>query len=314
MPADDFLRAIDQIKGIIDPNNTMIVLTGGEALVRKDIENVGVQLYKRGFPWGIVTNGMLLNESRLNSLLNSGLRSITVSLDGLEKSHNWLRENPNSFNNALSAIKLVSKMPDLRYDVVTCVTRKNINEIGQICDFLIDLGIREWRIFTIFPVGRAKENAHLQLEPKEFKGLFDFIKQTRQEKRIKLNYGCEGFLGAYEHEVRDNLFYCSAGINTASILADGSISACPSLRDNFIQGNIYQDDFADVWENRYLKFRNRDWTKTGLCSNCKFYKYCEGNGMHLRDEKTGELLFCHLKRIEQGEKNSGSVLVPPESE
>jgi MoaA/NifB/PqqE/SkfB family radical SAM enzyme len=62
MPAEDFYKAIDQIKNITIPNKTMIVLTGGEALVRKDIEKIGTNLYKRGFPWGIVTNGMLLSE------------------------------------------------------------------------------------------------------------------------------------------------------------------------------------------------------------------------------------------------------------
>ena len=98
------------------------------------------------------------------------------------------------------------------------------------------------------------------------------------------------------------MFFCRAGISVASILADGSISACPNLRDNFIQGNIYQDNFRDVWENRYGIFRDRRWTKTGICADCKSYKYCQGNGMHLRNDKNGELLFCHLKRIEEGER------------
>ena len=98
------------------------------------------------------------------------------------------------------------------------------------------------------------------------------------------------------------LHHCRAGINVASILADGSISACPNLRANFIQGNIYKDNLRDVWEKKYSLFRERNWTKTGLCADCKFFKYCEGNGMHLRDEKTGELLFCHLKRIREGEQ------------
>jgi len=91
-------------------------------------------------------------------------------------------------------------------------------------------------------------------------------------------------------------------IHVASVLADGSIAACPNLRSNFIQGNIYRDNFAEVWQNKYKLFRDRSWTKTGICASCSFYKYCEGNGMHLRDEETGELLFCHLKRIEEGEK------------
>ena len=302
MPAEDFLRAIDQIKAIVIPRETIIVLTGGEALVRKDIENIGIELYKRGFPWGIVTNGMLLNERRLHSLLDSGLRAITVSLDGLEESHNWLRGNKKSFQNAIAAIKLLPPIEHLKFDVITCVNRKNFNELAQIRDLLIDSRVAKWRIFTIFPIGRAKENSDLHLDPAEFKALFEFIKTTRQEKRISLNYGCEGFLGDYEREVRDEFFFCRAGINIASVLADGSISACPSLRSNFIQGNIYNDNFAEVWQNNYKMYRDRSWTKTGICAYCKSYDYCQGNGLHLRDEKTGELLFCHLKQIEEGEK------------
>ena len=304
MPASDFLNAIDQIKEIVNPNNTMIVFTGGEALLRKDLEKVGLNLYRKGFPWGIVTNGILLNKSRLETLLNSGLRAVTVSLDGLEESHNWLRGGNKSFKKAYEAIKLLPTKSELKYDVVTCVHQKNFNELEQIKELLIETGIKHWRIFTIFPIGRAQEQKELQLEPGAFRELFKFIKETRKENRIDLNYGCEGFLGNYEREVRDNFFICRAGINIASILADGSISACPNLRENFIQGNIYKDNFAEVWESRYKIFRDKSWTKKGICADCKFYKYCEGNGMHLRDENTGELLFCHLERIKEAEKNA----------
>ncbi len=303
MPAADFLRAIDEIIPIVEPNKTLIVFSGGEPLVRKDLEVVGQALYERGFPWGLVTNGLLLDENRLRSLMNAGLRSITVSLDGFEQSHNWLRMNPASFKKAFHAIELLTKTTGLRYDVVTCVHQKNIGELPRLRDLLIQTGVKEWRIFTIFPIGRAKENKDLQLSPENFKAVFDFIAATRKTSIIKLSYGCEGFLGNYEGEVRDNFFFCRAGINVASILVDGSISACPDLRDNFIQGNIYTDHFPDVWNNKFTLHRNRDWTKKGICSGCRFFDYCEGNGLHLYNGKTGELLFCHLQRISEGEKN-----------
>lgn len=301
MPAADFLRAIDEIIPVVDPNNTLIVFTGGEALLRNDLEQVGLELYKRGFPWGIVSNGMALSEKRFNALLNNGLRSITISLDGLEDSHNWMRGKSNSFNMALAAIKRLPTVRDLKYDVVTCANQKNFNELNKIKELLIEMGVAEWRIFTVFPIGRAAQNKDLQLESEQFKALFEFIKQTRSEGKIKLSYGCEGFLGNYEREVRDSFFFCRAGVNIASILADGSISACPSLRSNFIQGNIYKDNFAQVWQNKYQLYRDRSWTKTGECADCEFFKSCEGNGLHLRDENTGELLFCHLKRIIEAE-------------
>lgn len=305
MPANDFLKAIDEIIEIVDPHHTMIVLTGGEPLLRNDLEQTGIALYKRGFPWGIVTNGMLLNEKRLHTLLLAGIRAITVSLDGLEESHNWLRGSAGSYSAAIHAISLLPATQGIQYDVVTCVNQRNFQELNQLKELLIGLGVKEWRIFTIFPVGRAKAHKELQLEPVEFKKLFDFIVQTRKEGRINLSYGCEGFLASYEQEVRDHFFLCRAGINIASVLADGSISACPNLRENFVQGNIYRDNFREVWENKYTVFRDRSWTKTGICAACEFYTYCEGNGMHLRDEKTGELMFCHLRRIEEGERMEG---------
>jgi len=302
MQVADFIGAIDQIQPIVEPNTTMIVFTGGEPLLRHDLEIAGLELYKRGFPWGMVTNGLALSPKRLESLLASGLHAVTVSLDGMETSHNWLRGNNKSFKKAFAAVKMLAKTDDIIFDVVTCVNRRNFEELSLFRDMLIDTGVKEWRIFTIFPIGRAKENDQLQLNAVEFYSLFEFIKQTRKEGKIKVNYGCEGYLGSFEGEVRDNFFSCNAGINIASVLADGSISACPNLRENFIQGNIYRDNFADIWTNRYEKYRNRSWTKTGICANCSSYKYCEGNGLHLRDESTGELLFCHLKRIEEGEK------------
>lgn len=304
MPLEDFLAALDDITPILSPNSTMIVLTGGEAILRKDIAEIGLSLYRRGFPWGVVSNGMGMNQAMIAKLMQSGMRAATISLDGLEESHNWLRGNSRSFSNAVEALKLLNQQKNLRYDVVTCVNQRNFDELHQFYQFLLELGVKEWRIFTIFPIGRATRHEQLQLEPRKFKALFDFIAAIRKEGKIELNYGCEGFLGNYETKVRDNFFFCRAGINIASILVDGSISACPNLRANFIQGNIYRNSFKEVWLNRYQLYRDRSWTKTGLCADCKFFDDCQGNGLHLRDEITGELLFCHLHRIEEGEKSA----------
>ena len=54
----------------------------------------------------------------------------------------------------------------------------------------------------------------------------------------------------------------------------------------------------DVWNNRYNDMRDRSWTKKGICKNCKSYKYCQGNGLHLYN-KDKELMFCHLERLKK---------------
>lgn len=297
MPVADFIKMIDQIAPHVNPNKTMIIFTGGEALLRKDLEDCGKELYLRGFPWGLVSNGMLLTPDRLRSLLMAGLHSITISLDGFEEDHNWLRGHSKSFQNASNAVKLLAKVPRLTWDVVTCVNKKNLPRLNDFKEFLIENGVKNWRIFTIFPVGRAAELPELQLSNEEFTDVLEFIKSTRAEGRIHVNYGCEGFLGSYEQDVRDHFYTCYAGVNVASVLADGSISACPSIRAEFSQGNIYKDDFMDVWNNRFIPFRNREWAKEGQCAECEMWRYCEGNGMHLHDNE-GKLLVCHYNRIE----------------
>lgn len=299
MPLEDFLKVLDSIAPQVNPHKTMIVITGGEPLMRKDLEECGYEITKRGFPWGMVTNGFALTPLRFGSLLNAGLRSITVSFDGLNpETHDWFRGVKGSWQKAFDAIKIVASTQGLMYDMVTCVNKKNIADLESIRDLLISAGVARWRLFIIFPKGRAKDNLLLKLSNDEFRRLMEFIKQTRADGKIKSSFGCEGFLGDYELEVRDTPFFCQAGIKVGSVLVDGSISACPSLRADYIQGNIYTDDFMTVWNNRYQKMRDRSWTRTGKCAECKSYKYCEGNGLHLRDEKTGDLLFCHKELLE----------------
>lgn len=298
MPMQDFLKILDEITPHIDTKKTMIVITGGEPLVRKDLAECGREIYKRQFPWGMVTNGYLLTPEKLKSLLDAGLRSITISLDGLTpRTHDWFRNKNGSFDRAISAIAHVAKVPNLVYDVVTCVNKRNISELEEMKKLFIELGVKHWRLFTVFPKGRAKNNPELQLSTEEFLQMLDFIKATRKEGKVHASYGCEGYLGDYEMEVRDSPFFCQAGVHIGSVLANGDISACPSLRGDYIQGNIYKDDFWTVWNTKYQVMRDRSWTKTGKCTTCKSYKYCEGNGLHLRDEKTGELLHCHLEMM-----------------
>ena len=125
----------------------------------------------------------------------------------------------------------------------------------------------------------------------------EFIRKSRKEGRIHVSYGSEGFLGNYEAEVRDTFFACRAGISVGSVLIDGAISACPSIRADYHQGNIYENDFMEVWNHRFKPYRDREWMKKDECADCKYFRFCKGNGMHLRDEN-GDLLFCHLKRLQ----------------
>ena len=297
MPLEDFLRVVDeQITPHVDPHKVMVVISGGEVLVRKDLERAGLELYRRGYPWGIVTNALALTPERFESLLRAGLHSISVSFDGFEEQHNYIRRNPHSYERALAALRMIAADGTVAYDAVTCVTGALVPRLEEMKELLIANGIKHWRIFTIFPVGRAADDPTLRLTDEQFREVMEFIRRTRREGRIDLSYACEGFLGNYETEVRDSFYYCSAGVTTASIRVDGALSGCTSIRSNFNQGNIYRDNFWEVWSNRYEPFRYREWARRDECGDCRMFRYCQGGGMHLRDEE-GKLLMCHYKRL-----------------
>ncbi len=294
MPAEDFIRVVDSIlPHVADRHRLNIVITGGEPLVRKDLETVGRKLYDRELPWGIVTNGMALIPDRFKRLRAAGIHNLTISLDGMKATHNWMRCHPDSFDRATAAIRMAARATDLNFDVVTCVNRRSLPELEEVKELLIEAGVKAWRLFTIFPSGRAANYPEFAMTADEVTQVMDFIVATRQEGRIKASFCCEGFMAGYEGKVRDNFYECQAGVTVGSVLLDGGISACPSIRSDFRQGNIYTDNFWDVWQNKFEQYRDRSWMKTGTCAKCKFWRYCEGNGMHLRDSE-GRLTHCHL--------------------
>ncbi len=298
MPAEDFLNVAKQVATRYNPKEVMIVVTGGEPLMRKDLPETGKQLKSMGFPWGMVSNGYNLSPELFRKLRESGLRSATISLDGMEANHDWMRGKTGSFERAVKAIELLANEPGMIYDVVTCVNRRNFSELEQIKELLISLGVKNWRLFMIDPIGRAAENPELFLSHEQFRQMLDFIVENRKGGKIKASYGCDGYLNEYETKIREGFLFCRAGIHVASVLSNGDIGACPNINRGFVQGNIYKDDFLDVWNNKFEIYRNRKSFKTGICKNCKEWKNCRGDGMHLHEPGNENPVLCYNGLLE----------------
>ena len=312
MPLEDFLRAFDTIPVEGRAKPFTVVLTGGEPLLRPDIAEVGKALRGRGVSWGIVSNGWFYDEAMHRKLMASGMGALTISLDGLEASHDWMRGRAGSYARAERAVALAAGEPRLNFDVVTCVNKRNFKELDALYERLQSLGVPQWRIFTIIPIGRAADDPDMHLSDEEFTALMEFIarkrkisrqarddkKEARDDKSMKVTFSCEGYLGRFENKVRDVPYFCHAGVNIASVLIDGRICACPNIdRDVFSQGNIYEDDFFDVWEHRFQPFRDRSWTRKGPCKDCKVWRDCLGNGMHNWHGDCAQVLNCHYAKI-----------------
>lgn len=291
MPLESFITVLDNIASYQEPSETIIIISGGEPLLRPDLEICGKEISKRGFKWGIVTNGELLTQERFDSLCNAGMQSITISLDGFEDEHNWLHNNKNCYENTCKAIQLVNMHPSIMCEVVTCVNHRNFDYLPELAGHLINLGVERWRLYAAYPSKKTEKNPDLKLEPYQMKLLMKFIKKQREQQYMYVSYGCEGFLGEYEKEVRDRFFSCQAGISIGSVKVNGDIGGCLSICSAYSQGNIYEDEFMDVWNTCFRQYRNREWMHTGICYHCKMFRFCKGNGMHLRNSE-GQLTRC----------------------
>ena len=275
-----------------------MVLTGGEPLLRPDIEEVGKAIRRRGMGWSMVSNGYFYDRKMHAKLMGAGMGALTISLDGLEPEHDWMRGRTGSYARALEAIKIAAAEPRINFDVVTCVNKRTINQHEDIYTLLSGIRVPQWRLFTIIPIGRAANDPDMQLTGEQFRTMMDFIEAKRAAKTgMNVTFSCEGYLGRYESKVRQNLYFCHAGINIASVLIDGRINACPNIdRDVFSQGNIYSDNLYEVWQNRFQPFRDRSWARKGMCKDCKVFDRCLGNGMHNWHGACDNPLTCHYAK------------------
>ena len=283
-----FFSALDDIARHFDPASVMIGITGGEPLMRSDLPSIISEIRSRGFPAGMVSNGFALSPAKFVELVNSGLNSLTISMDGLEEEHNALRNHPKSFDNAMMAIRNAAKFVSqsqgrtpFDFDVVTCVNPDNFGSLPEIKRMLCEAGVRNWRLFSVFPSGRAGSGKY-ELSRDEYRGMLDFISDARSSGGMNVSYSCEGWLGDYEMKTRGSYYFCRAGITNAGIFADGSVGGCISARSNdFIIGNLHDKPFMRIWNEDFGIFRDRSWTKRGMCAECGEYRHCAGNGIHL---------------------------------
>ena len=297
MPIDDFVHVLENIAKTENSPDVMVVMTGGDPLMRKDVVECGRQIYSHGFPWGISTNGKLLTRELLTQLMAAGMRYVMIRLDGQEYEHNWLCGDRECFAKTQEAIRMVCEEKGLECEVSTCVYQRNFDFLDQLYALIRQLGVKHWKLYTSYPKGKAADNKELQLDSFQLRQLMDFIVKVRKEGAVDAYYGCEGFLGKYEQKVRDGFYECHAGVSYGSLLINGDITGCPNIGHKYAQGSIYEgDEFMDVWNNCFDAFRKREWMHTGICTHCKAFKYCQGNGMHLRADD-GDLMMCNYDRL-----------------
>jgi radical SAM protein with 4Fe4S-binding SPASM domain len=274
------------------------IITGGEPLLHPDLDVIGKTIFRAGMRWGMVSNGYALSATRLQQLEASGIYSLTLSLDGPRDAHNWLRNRPDAFDRAIQALTVIGQSAIPFRDVVTCVYPGNLAALNETAQLLLQARIPSWRLFRIFPSGRAAANADLLLSQAQTQQMLAWIAENRAHYRrqgLEIQASCEGWLPlAQDLRVRNQPFFCRAGINVASILCDGTITGCSNNHSSFYEGNIQRDDFHTLWQNGFQKYRDRGWIQATSCGQCRYFRDCQGGSIHLWKFQDNEPAFCYL--------------------
>lgn len=288
-------KFLAEIKGDFGTENKMLDITGGEPLLRSDFFDIMAAAHELGFYWGMTSNATLIDDSVARDLRRVGMGTISVSIDGLEQTHDAFRRTPGGWQKAMNGIESLIRTGGFKaIQVTTVVTRENIGQLEELYKILNGMDIDSWRIINIDPIGRAKEHPELLLTPDDYRYMFEYIRNKRIAGE-PVCCGCSHYLGMeYEGEVRDWFYLCTAGTYIASIMANGDITACLDIerRPEFIQGNILRDRFKDVWENKFQIFRKDLGDENEKCRTCSERNNCHGDSYHSWDFDKHEPQLC----------------------
>ncbi len=279
----------------------MICFTGGEPLFHPDFYHIAEAVAEKGFRWGMTSNGTLINRTTAMKLRDCLMSTISVSLDGLETKHDMFRQKSGAWKKTVEGIR---NLQEAGFDpqVTTVVHADNIDQLDDLYCFLRKLGIMSWRIINVEPIGRACESKRMLLTKTQFDCLLQFIQSKRydQSNPMEVTYGCSHYLGIeMERMVRDNYFICGAGIYVASIRSNGDICACLDVADlpSLVQGNIYHDDFWEVWCRQFHVFRSDRTLNSPTCSDCEDRQICGGDSAHTWDWEKNKPLMCWRRGV-----------------
>jgi radical SAM protein with 4Fe4S-binding SPASM domain len=323
----DTRECLDLIAQLAELGVREVSLIGGEAYLRDDWTELARAVRDHGMECGIVSGGRGLTRERVRMARDAGVQAMSVSIDGLERSHDHLRALDGSFRAAMAALDNLAEI-DMPRSANTQINRKNLHEIPELFELLAPKGIHAWQVQFTVAMGRAADHPDLLLQPYEMLELLPMLarlKSRTDEAGVKMWPGNNiGYFGPYEEVLRSympscHMEPCSAGRHTIGIEANGDIKGCPSLpTDDYVGGNIREHTLREIWERaeplRFTRGRTVDdlW---GYCRDCYYAPECLSGctwTSHVLFGRRGNNPYCHHRALELQSRRLRERLVPRE--
>ncbi|MEI7856551.1 MAG: radical SAM protein [Methanomicrobiales archaeon] len=316
------IQVIDDLAGMGVP---LILFSGGEPLMRKDIWELAQHARSRGLKMALSTNGTLITPDIARKIKESGIEYAGISLDGARaETHDRFRNSAGAFDQTLRAFS-ACREAGLRCGVRVTLTRENCHELGALVDLAISLGASRFCLYWLVPAGRGTDSyTRLQLGRNEVTEALSLLYRKAKETdpatmeflTVDAPQDCIHLLASMEQDRSEDLADarelleslkggCSAGTRVANIDAQGNVYPCQFARSpEFIVGNVRNRPFSSIWSDTsnavLVRFRDKQALFGGRCRACTYRDLC-GGGCRVRAHAAdGDFLaedpFCFVER------------------
>lgn len=307
----EMLDVVDQLHAM---GTAEIAVHGGEAYLRGDFLELVRAIRARGIECTMVTGGRGITPELADGLRDADITAVSVSVDGLEATHDELRGLRGSHRGALRALELLHER-GVAVGCNTQVNRKNYRELDGIAELAAARGAYGWQVQLMVPMGRAAEAEDLWLEPHDILEVMPRIARARRradELGVKLWPGNNvGYFGPYEHLLRADRSRagfssgCGGGIRTLGIEANGDVKGCSAMASKgFVGGNVRDESIREIWDHSPELQFTRGFVLDdlwGFCRGCYYAETCKGGCIWTSSTllgKVGNNPYCHHRALE----------------
>jgi AdoMet-dependent heme synthase len=296
LSTDECRRILNDIAGFAAP---VIILTGGEPLLRDDIFDIIEYGVGKGLRLVIAINGTLLDEEKARALKDKGIQRVSMSLDGKDSaSHDSFRGVEGSFDSVMKAAGILRSV-GLPFQINTTVTRLNVEDLGAIYDLVKSIDAVAWHIFLLVPVGRGEGLKGKELDTEKYEEVLEWLYGIEKRNELEIKVTCAPHYYRIVKEKGDTpkSAGCLAGKSFMFISHKGEAQPCGYLE--MASGNVRKQGVKKVWEESPVFGQLRDLSQyRGKCGGCRYLKICGGCRARAR-EMFGDFLneepYCSYK-------------------
>jgi radical SAM protein with 4Fe4S-binding SPASM domain len=278
LTTDEVRRIADEILAL-NPS-PMFVLSGGEPLLRDDLEAIARHATDGGATVVVGTNGTRLTAERIGSLQAAGVQGVAVSVDSLDQRyHDRFRHGGGALADTLAAVERL-RAARLDFIVQTTVTRGNRDEIGRLAAWAADAGAVCFNVYFLVETGRGAGMRGLGPEEDEavLAELVELGRTYRGAMMVRSKCQPQIMRHVWERDPGSPLTgyatRCPCGVQYCRITPEGKLTPCPYLPA--VAGDLRRQGFAEVWEGSEVFARIRSGALGGKCGRCEYRVVCGG--------------------------------------